>query len=177
MPGLHLPLPKALVVVQLPLSGEIVTADVSRVIMRVRGSLVGVAGQQRTRGVGSKEAWWSHSRGSWGEYMYWEFTDPAGVSYDPALPQQPAIPFSAVLRNPDPIPRAPIHMPCLIGNELFQPTIGERSLPRNATRHQREKGIEKVLDMIRCVALAVRPLTFGEWSHFLVYTEGKGESK
>jgi len=58
VPGLHIPLPEALVVVSLPLSGEIVTADVSRVTMRARGSLVAVAGgQQRTRGVGSKEAW------------------------------------------------------------------------------------------------------------------------
>jgi len=58
MPDSLVPLPEALVLVPLPLPREIVTAGVSRVAMRAHGSLVWVAGgQQRTRGVESKEAW------------------------------------------------------------------------------------------------------------------------
>ena len=57
MPGSLIPLLEALVRVLLPLPGEIVTADVSRVTMRAHGSLVWVAGwQQRMRSVESKKA-------------------------------------------------------------------------------------------------------------------------
>jgi len=44
-------------------------------------------------------------------------------------------------------------------------------------RIKERRGWKKVLDMIRCVALAVRPLTFDELGHFLVYIEGKANSK
>jgi len=44
-------------------------------------------------------------------------------------------------------------------------------------RIKERKGSKKVLDMMQCVAIAVRPLTFGELSHFLVYIEGKAKSK
>jgi len=44
-------------------------------------------------------------------------------------------------------------------------------------RINERRGSKKVLDMMRCVALAVRPLTFYELSHFLVYMEGKAKSK
>ena len=39
------------------------------------------------------------------------------------------------------------------------------------------RGSKKVLDMMRCVAIAVRPLTFDELSHSPVYMEGKAKSK
>ena len=38
-------------------------------------------------------------------------------------------------------------------------------------------GSRKVLDMIRCVAFAVRPLTFGELGYILAHIEGKARSK
>jgi len=44
-------------------------------------------------------------------------------------------------------------------------------------RIKERRGSKKVLDMIRYVALAVRPLTFDELGHFLVYMEGKAKSK
>jgi len=39
------------------------------------------------------------------------------------------------------------------------------------------RGSRKVLDMMRCVAIAVRPLTFGELNHFLAHMEGEAKSK
>ena len=33
------------------------------------------------------------------------YTDPESMSYDPALPQQPGIPFSALIRGITPVPQ------------------------------------------------------------------------
>jgi len=55
----------------------------------------------------------------------WGFTDPESMSYDPALPQQPGILFSALIRGPTPIrqvlfPRlAQLAIGC--SNPLFNP--------------------------------------------------------
>jgi len=44
-------------------------------------------------------------------------------------------------------------------------------------RIKERKGSKKVLDMIWCVALAVRPLTFDELGHILARIEGRAKSK
>jgi len=63
--------------------------------------------------------------------MYWGFTDPAGGSYDPALAGQPAVPFSAILRDEAPIFQELFRMLCLIGNGLFQPAMKKKDIARN----------------------------------------------
>jgi len=63
--------------------------------------------------------------------MYWGFTDPAGESYDPVLAGQPAVPFSAILRDEAPILQELFRMLCLIGNWLFQPAMKMKDIARN----------------------------------------------
>jgi len=57
------------------------------------------------------------------------------------------------------------------------PTGLEGVYRRMLDRIEEGRGSNKVLNLIRCVALAVRPLTFDEFGHFLVYMEGKAKGK